>query len=166
MNKEGERSHTPVEIERKFLVKELPNNIDVSPHEEIVQGYLAIMGNGTEIRLRKKGGKYFQTAKSGGTKTRTEVEIEVTQEQFETLWPLTEGKRIEKTRYEIPFGDSIIELDVYHGQLQGLKSAEVEFNTETASADFMAPGWLGNEITDDQRYKNQNLALYGFPSES
>lgn len=164
--KEGPLVPTPLEIERKFLVRELPDNIDAFPHEEIVQGYLAIMENGTEIRLRRKGEKYYQTVKSGGSKTRTEVEIEITPEQFEKLWPLTVVKRVEKTRYEISLGDQIVELDIYHGQLEGLLSAEIEFNTEIASTGFTVPAWLGDEITQDSRYKNQNLARHGIPPKS
>ena len=157
------QKHLPLEIERKFLVKEFPNNIDSFPRNDIVQGYLTIKGKGSAMRLRKKGKKYYQTVKSKGNKIRTEVEVEITPEQFEKLWPLTKGNKIEKTRYEIPFGDLTIELDVYHGQLEGFLSAEVEFKTETESNNFVAPNWLGKEVTENKKYKNHSLALYGIP---
>ena len=70
---------------------------------------------------------------------RVEEEIEIEPDRFERLWPLTEGRRIEKTRYEIDAGgDLVIELDVYKGDLDGLVTAEVEFDSEEA-ADASSP---------------------------
>jgi CYTH domain-containing protein len=73
------------EIERKFLVESLPENIDDFEKKEIIQGYLAVAEDGTEVRLRKKGEKYFQTVKSGGGKVRSEFEVEITREQFDAF---------------------------------------------------------------------------------
>ncbi len=158
-----EKQPQPQEIERKFLVKLLPENLEQYPHKDIAQGYLAITEDGTEVRLRQKGEKYFQTVKSGAGKTRFESEIEITENQFNTLWEATNGKRVEKTRYEISHESGTIELDVYHGDLDGLLSAEMEFTSEEASNAFVAPEWLHEEVTDDKRYKNQSLALHGVP---
>jgi len=58
---------------------------------------------------------------------RRELEIELTPDQFNTLWPGTEGRRIEKIRYQIDEGAQKIELDVFRGNLEGLVLAEVEF---------------------------------------
>lgn len=155
----------PQEIERKFLVESLPEDIEQYPNEDIVQGYLAIMEDGTEIRLRNKGDKYFQTVKSGRGKTRMELEIEITQEQYELFWVMTEVKRVEKKRYQIPHEKGIIELDVYGGDLDGLLSVEIEFKDQDASEDFKAPEWFGREVTEDPNYKNQSLALNGIPKQ-
>lgn len=159
----SEKQPQPQEIERKFLVKSLPENLEQYPHKDIVQGYLAIAEDGTEVRLRQKGNKYFQTVKSGSGKTRFESEIEITEEQFNSFWEVTKGKRVEKTRYEIPHENGTIELDVYRGDLDGLLSAEMEFSSEEESDKFTVPEWLSEEVTDDKRYKNQNLALHGVP---
>ena len=159
----SEKQSQPQEIERKFLVKSLPENLEQYPHKDIVQGYLAITEDGTEVRLRKKGKKYFQTVKSGAGKTRFESEVEITEDQFNTLWEATKGKRVEKTRYEIPHESGTIELDIYHGDLDGLLSAEMEFSSEKDSNEFVTPIWLSEEVTDDKKYKNQNLALHGVP---
>ena len=159
----SEKQLQPQEIERKFLVKSLPENLKQYPSKEIIQGYLAITEDGTEVRLRQKGKKYFQTVKSGSGKTRFESEIEITAEQFNSLWEATKGKRVEKTRYEIPHENGVIELDVYRGDLDGLLSAEMEFSSEEDSNKFIAPKWFNEEVTDDKRYKNQNLALHGVP---
>jgi len=159
----SEKQSQPQEIEKKFLVKSLPENLEQYPHKDIVQGYLAITEDGTEVRLRKKGKKYFQTVKSGAGKTRFESEVEITEDQFNTLWEATKGKRVEKTRYEIPHESGTIELDIYHGDLDGLLSAEMEFSSEKDSNEFVTPIWLSEEVTDDKKYKNQNLALHGVP---
>ena len=161
----SEKQPQPQEIERKFLVKSLPENLDQYPHKDIVQGYLAITEDGTEVRLRQKGKKYFQTVKSGSGKTRFESEVEITEEQFNSLWEATRGKRVKKTRYEIPHESGTIELDVYHGDLNGLLSVEMEFSNEEDSNRFIVPKWLSEEVTDDKRYKNQNLALHGIPKQ-
>ncbi len=151
------------EIERKFLVKGLPPGLENFAAHEIVQGYIVISDDGTEVRLRKKGEKYYQTVKTGEGLKRGESEIELAGEQFESLWPLTEGKRVGKTRYEISHGDNLIELDVYSGALKGLLVVEVEFPSEEESAGFNPPSWFGKEVTEDPRYKNKNLALHGIP---
>jgi len=156
----------PKEIERKFLIESLPPDLDKFPKKEISQGYLAITPDGTEVRLREKGDKYYQTIKTSGGKVRGETEIEITKEQFKSLWPMTEGKRVEKIRYEIPYQNSLIELDVYASALKGLLTAEVEFKTEKGSDEFVPPEWFGKEVTEDKRYKNQNLAIAGIPEMS
>ncbi|PIT88778.1 MAG: adenylate cyclase [Candidatus Magasanikbacteria bacterium CG10_big_fil_rev_8_21_14_0_10_36_32] len=153
------------EIERKFIIKSLPNNIEQYPHKEIMQGYLTIDENKEKIRLRKKGEKYFKTIKSGSGKVRTEIEEEITEKVFNSLWDNTKGKRIEKTRYEIPNESGIIELDIYRGDLDGLVTAEVEFNNVEDCDKFIPPDWFGEEKTDDDKYQNHNLALHGLPKE-
>jgi adenylate cyclase len=153
------------EIERKFLVKELPENLHQYPSTEIIQGYFAITKDGTEVRLRKKGERYFQTVKSGFGLQRVEAEIEISKDQFEKLWPMTEGKRIEKVRFEIDHSGIKIELDIYSGILNGLIVAEVEFPSIEQAKSFIPPNWFGKEVTEDERYKNRNLVLYGIPDE-
>lgn len=152
------------EIERKYLVHTPPENLDQYPKEEIVQGYIVIAPDGTEVRLRRKGIKFYLTVKGGGTEVRPETEIKITEEQFNILWPTTAGKRIEKTRYKIPHKNKNIELDIYHGNLRGLITAEVEFANEDESKQFEPPQWFGEEVTKRLEYKNQNLALFGLPA--
>ncbi len=162
---EDETARSAWEIERKFLVVEAPPGLDRYPYEAIRQGYLALTEDGTEVRLRHKGPRFFQTIKRGEGLQRAELEIALTGEQFETLWPLTEGKRVVKVRYAIAYEGRTIELDVYRGALAGLITAEVEFPSLEASAAFQPPSWLGAEITEDARYKNKNLAVFGVPPE-
>jgi len=151
-----------LEIEKKFLIKELPKNLENYISYEISQGYLIIMKD-KELRIRRKGEKYYQTIKTGEGLSRNEKEIEITSDQFNALWPLTEGKRVEKVRYEIGDKSSLIELDIYYGPLKGLITAEVEFKSEQSSNEFQPPQWFGKEITLESSYKNKNLALLKTP---
>jgi adenylate cyclase len=153
-----------IEIERKFLVEQLPPDLDSHPHREIEQGYLAITDD-VEVRVRRYGDDAFLTIKSSGGESRVEEEIEIDRRRFVALWPLTDGRRIEKRRYRIPAGDGLtLELDVYHGRLEGLVTAEVEFESVDDAAAFVPPDWLGRDVTDDRRYKNQRLATRGLPN--
>ena len=146
------------EIERKFLVRRLPEQLAAFPHAEIDQGYLAIAPGGVQVRLRKAGEKHSLTYKRGRGSAREEREIELTPEQFAVLWPATEGKRLTKTRYDVPLGDRTVEIDVYTGRHAGLIVAEVEFDDEQSARTFAVPGWLGKDVSHDRRYSNQLLA--------
>ena len=155
-----------VEIERKFLVTALPDDLDRHPARPIRQGYLAIEDGGTEVRVRQIGAETVLTVKRGGGRTRLEEEIAIPPDAFERLWPLTEGRRVEKVRHVLPAGDDarVLELDVYEGDLDGLVVAEVEFASEQHADAWSPPAWLGAEVTQDERYKNRRLATDGVPS--
>jgi adenylate cyclase len=146
------------EIERKFLVRKLPEDLATYPSTEISQGYLVSTDDGLQVRLRKQGEQYSLTYKRGLGNVREEREVALTAEQFATLWPATEGKRLVKTRYEIPLGERIVEIDLYGGQHEGLIVAEVEFDDEQSAINFQPPDWLGDDVTGDPRYSNQLLA--------
>ena len=154
-----------MEIERKYLISILPENLGTFPSSEIRQGYLAESRSGTEVRVRQKGDNYSLTVKSGAGRQRSEVELALSPQQFEMLWPLTEGFRVFKKRIDIPFQEFTIELDIYHDNLEGLVTAEVEFQTLEISRSFTPPNWFSREITDDLRYTNRTLAQSGIPSD-
>ena len=111
-----------------------------------------------QVRLRKSGERYTLTFKRGSGNVREEREVELTATQFDALWPATEGKRLVKTRYEIPLGELTVEIDVYHERHEGLVVAEVEFDEKEAARNFRPPDWLGADVTGDPRYSNQLLA--------
>jgi adenylate cyclase len=146
------------EIERKFLVRKMPDGLTSYPNNEISQGYLVSLDDGTQVRLRKANEQRTLTFKRGTGNVREEREVELTAKQFDALWPATEGKRLVKTRYEIPLGERIVEIDVYHDRHEGLVVAEVEFDDEDAAKNFHPPEWLGDDVTGDPRYSNQLLA--------
>jgi adenylate cyclase len=153
-----------MEIERKFRVTELPD-LAQSEGEPIEQGYLALADDdgGAEVRLRRKPDHLCLTVKAGSGRSRAEEEIELEPERFEALWPLTDGRRLAKTRYRLPHGELEIELDVYAGDLDGLAVAEVEFEDEPAADAFEPPAWFDDEVTGERRYLNETLATEGRP---
>jgi len=70
---------------------------------------------------------------------------------------------VEKTRYLIPYGIHIIELDIFHGELDGLILAEVEFTSDEQAKNFILPDWFAQDVTKDKRYANKNLCRKGLP---
>ncbi len=153
-----------MEIERKFLVGEVPPGLAIDSQEEIDQGYLSIGED--EIRLRLRGGRHLITAKRGHGLTRVEVEVPLDHASFDALWPLTEGRRVAKTRSTTQIEGGTLEIDVYKGSLAGLVTAEIEFEDSAAAEAFVPPRWLLRELTGDERYSNQRLALDGLPAEA
>lgn len=154
-----------IEVERKFVVCSPPNNIESYPHYDIEQGYM-VVGEEGEARLRRMDNTHALTVKSKGDLARGEWEVRITKSQFEELWPSTKGKRVMKTRYRIPIGESdslVAELDIYAGKLASLMTVEVEFPDEEVAASFVAPEWFDIEVTEDPSYKNQRLAVWGLP---
>src|SRR4030095_8401112 len=89
-----------VEIERKWLVGN-PPNLKNRNGATIIQGYIAVTGDGVEVRMRQKGKRFFETVKTGTGVQRGEFEIELSRRQFKSLWPATAGRHLEKTRYTI-----------------------------------------------------------------
>jgi CYTH domain-containing protein/CHAD domain-containing protein len=149
------------EIERKFLVAEMPRA--ESAAVTIEQGYLAL-DDRAEVRLRRIDGELLLTAKIGHGEVREEVEVAIHPKAFEELWPLTAGRRVRKVRHYVPLGEGLrAEIDVYEGKLDGLRTAEVEFDTPEKAEAFLPPPWLGAELTGDVRYANQTLATVGLP---
>ncbi len=167
-----ETQRGPIETERKFLVEELPDDIDLDniPRVVLRQGYVVVSSDGAETRIRSFDNERFElTVKSAGTVQRSEQTIKLPKDMFEVLWAQTTGMRVEKTRYKIPYGKHTIELDIYEGHLTGLMTAEVEFegrqeDAEVKASTFDPPAWFGRDVSKDRRYKNQNLA-HGLPRE-
>lgn len=151
-----------IEIERKFLVNELPT--DLPEGTRILQGYLA-HDDQMEVRIRQYGIRHFLAVKEGSGLTRRETEIEISPQQFQSLWPSTEGRRLEKLRSKISSGACQIEFDRYLGDLAPLLVAEVEFASVAESEQFVKPGFLGLEVTEEEAYKNSSLAIHGTPDE-
>src|SRR6266699_7290541 len=121
------RSHhvSSREIERKFLIKGLPVKILRSRHFPIAQGYLANEPRGRHVRLRKKGKTASLTFKIDRGTSREERAIRLSPQQFAMLWPATRGRRLCKTRYEIPWKKLRIEVDIYRGRNHGVVVAGV-----------------------------------------
>ncbi|MFE4516512.1 adenylate cyclase [Kitasatospora sp. NPDC056783] len=157
----------PLEIERKFLLSAFEPP-PTAVRRRIEQGYLAIKADGTEVRLRRIGDGLVLGVKRGvspsaGSPVRIEVERALEEREFTELWPATEGARVVKDRYTFEASGVIVHVDVYRGELAGLRTAEVEFDSEAAAEAFVAPDWFGAEVTGVKAYKNQTLATAGLP---
>src|SRR5262245_2548277 len=133
---------SPVEIERKFLASEIPGEPDRLKSERIEQGYLCA-GDESEVRLRRIGKIPVLTVKRGAGAKRLELEVELTEEQFQGLWGGTAGARLIKRRYYVPVGEETAEVDVYEEHLEGLITVEVEFRSLDCSEAFAPPEWFG-----------------------
>ena len=151
-----------IEIERKFLLATLPDDIEQQPYNIIRQGYI-VTDSDNEVRVRAKGNDYYLTIKQGSGLSRNEVEMAISEKQFDALWPLTANKRVEKIRYDYQGHASLIEIDVYSNGLSPLKVAEVEFGSVEESRYFIAPAFFDREVTEDKSYKNAALAVHGMP---
>jgi CYTH domain-containing protein/CHAD domain-containing protein len=155
----GEDGKSMVERERKFLVAEHPRlTVD---GERIRQGYLAVDGK-VSVRVRDRTGEGLTlTVKAGSPPARTELEWALDRGEFEVLWALAELRGVDKTRYRLPVGEHVAEVDVFDGPLEGLWLVEVEFESDKDMSEFKPPAWFGREVTDDDRYLNSNLAVHG-----
>lgn len=157
----------PAEIERKLLVGTPPPDLQDGTWSasRLEQGYLAVTDD-VEVRVRRVDGDAARlTVKSAPGLSRVEEELDLDPEAFKRLWPLTEGRRVVKTRWTRADGDDglFLELDVYEGSLTGLITLEVEFDDEDAATAWSPPPWAGREVTGEKAYANQSLALYGVP---
>jgi CYTH domain-containing protein len=159
-----------MEIERKFLLSEVPPTMRFARREPIRQGYLALDGD-TEVRLRITPKGALMTIKAGRGGVRVEEEIPLQARQAEALWELTEGRRVQKSRRRVRLAGPAegpelhVEVDEYAGALDGLVVAEVEFPDEATARGFEPPAWFGRELSDDWRYANRSLASDGMPAE-
>ena len=155
----ADRTRNNREIERKFLIKQLPDDLKRSRSLIIEQGYLATEPAGRQVRVRKTGRSASLAFKVRRGTHREEREIKLSPKQFAALWPGTAGRRLRKMRYEIPWKNVLIEIDIYRGRHTGLIVAEVEFPDRATARRFKAPWWLGREVTGEKRYSNVRLAL-------
>lgn len=166
------------EIERKFLIKELPTYIDfVSLNKSrITQCYLNGANDEIEVRARRyedhveKGVKerYYLDIKSKGSKIRLEVGLPIVKEQFDNIYSEFKTIQVVKMRYKVPSmtatGKKIF-LDVYEGHLKGYICAEFEGETEKIVDDYKPEPWFTREITGEKAYKNRYIAINGLPRE-
>lgn len=144
-----------MEIERKYLLKKLPNNLDTYRHRHLEQGYLC---TAPVVRIRKDDDRYELTYKSGGMMVRQEYNLLLTKDSYEHLKKKVDGRLITKKRYMIPYEKYMIELDVFENDLAPLVLAEVEFETEEEANSFTPPEWFGKDVTFSKAYHNSVLS--------
>lgn len=153
-----------MEIEKKYRVKKLPEDLKKYPSLDIEQGYLC-----TEpvVRIRKMNEEYILTYKSKAplqesqyyTKISNEAEFPLNESSYVHLREKVDGNLIQKKRYLIPLGNGLkVELDVFGGHLEGLVFAEVEFQSVEEAMEFIPPDWFGEDVSLDKRFNNSNLS--------
>ena len=151
-----------MEIERKFLVGELPDGLERWPVQRLEQAYLCTR---PVLRVRRSGEEYVFTCKGEGLLAREEHELSLTREAYEHLLAKADGAVITKDRYRIAYQGRTIELDVFAAPFAPLVMAEVEFESEAAAAAFCPPPWFGREVTYEGAYTNAALSRRGAPPE-
>lgn len=156
-----------MEIERKFLIKKLPDLYKYSFHL-IEQAYLCVA---PVVRVRREDDIFYLTYKGGGMMMRREENLPLTKESYLHLLEKADGIIITKKRYLIPLENPkslnpnfsfdkplLIELDVFFGIYEGIIVAEVEFESKEAAISFAPPEWFGEDVTHDGRYHNSSMS--------
>ncbi|MCI9339963.1 MAG: CYTH domain-containing protein [Dorea sp.] len=145
-----------MEIERKYLIHQLPEALDSYPCRMIEQGYL---NTDPVIRIRKDNDSYELTYKSKGLLARQEYNLPLTANAYAHLLTKIDGRLIKKKRYMIPLDSGLTaELDIFEDGLAPLKLVEVEFPTLEAAGSFIPPSWFAEDVTYSSEYHNSNLS--------
>jgi adenylate cyclase len=145
-----------IETERKFLVKGDFKHLSVQKKE--VKQYYLIKDPEKTVRIRVCDDEAFLTIKSSsfkGSISRSEWEYKIPVSDAESMVPLCLPGKIEKTRFLVPSGTHVFEVDLFHGKNEGLIIAELELSEEDEP--YEKPDWLGEEVTGNPAYYNSNL---------
>lgn len=144
-----------MEIERKFTVKKIPDNLDAYKYHDIEQVYVL---TNPVIRARKRDDEFILTVKGSGMMARSEFELPLDEDAYNKLKQKAEGIVISKRRYLIPFGQYTIELDIFNDPVAPLVIAEVEFESIEAANSFIPPEWFDEDVTNNPKYHNSNIS--------
>ncbi len=145
-----------MEIERKFLIHKLPDNLNAYPFQLLEQAYLC---TDPVVRVRRSDDIYTLTYKSKGLMSREEYNLPLTAESYEHLKKKADGNIIRKKRFRIPLPDELtIELDLFDSPFEELILAEVEFISKEQALSFLPPDWFGEEVTWSTEYHNSTLS--------
>ncbi len=159
-----------MEIERKFTIKKMPENLESYPCHHIEQAYL---NTNPVVRVRKEDEEYYLTYKGKGMMAREEYNLTLNQESYYHLREKADGNVISKKRYLIPLKNPqfkpgcplppngytlTIELDVFDAPFDSLVLAEVEFGSKEAAESFLPPEWFYEDVTYEEAYHNSNLS--------
>lgn len=159
-----------MEIERKFTIKALPEQLSQYPFHHIEQAYL---NTDPVVRIRKQDDEYYLTYKGKGLLAREEYNLPLNEHSYYHLREKADGNIIAKKRYLIPVEhptfasdyefpvDQIsltVELDVFEAPFENLIIAEVEFPDERTAEAFCLLDWFLDDVTNDPAYHNSNLS--------
>ena len=146
-----------MEIEKKFLPGNLPEDLNQYTHHKIEQAYL---NTSPVVRIRKQDSEYYLTYKGGGMMAREEYNLPLNEKSYNHLLKKVDGNIITKTRFCIPINDGNLtaELDIFEGKFSGMVLIEVEFESVEQADSFQKPDWFGEEVTYDKIYHNSYLS--------
>ena len=148
-----------MEIERKFLVKELPADLEQFQCRQIEQAYL---NTKPVVRIRRSDTEYYLTYKGSGMMAREEYNLPLNEKSYYHLREKADGNIITKTRFLIPLEDGhTAELDIFEGKFAGMLLVEVEFSSIEDANSFVPPKWFGKDVTNDGHYHNSYLSKIG-----
>lgn len=146
-----------MEIEKKYLIHKLPENLETYPRKKIQQAYLC---TNPVVRIRKQDEEYILTYKGKGLMIREEYNLPLNRDAYEHLLQKADGIVLTKTRYLLPLPQGLtIELDVFDAPYENLRLAEVEFSSEEEANAFVPPEWFGEDVTFSKKYHNSVLSL-------
>lgn len=162
-----------MEIEKKYTIKSLPDDLESYPCKTIEQAYL---NTSPTVRVRKSGNDYTLTYKGSGLMAHEEYELPLDERSYHHLLQKADGNIISKKRYVIPLrgpqlDDSYIpltdvhlsiELDVFDPPFSPLIIAEVEFPDIRMADAFIPPAWFDRDVTDDPEYHNSVMSQKKF----
>lgn len=146
-----------IETERKFLVKGDFKHLSVQKKE--IKQYYLVKDPEKTVRIRVCDDEAFLTIKGlsfKGSISRSEWEYKIPVSDAESMVPLCLPGKIEKTRFLVPSGTHVFEVDLFHGKNEGLIIAELELTEEDEP--YEKPDWLGEEVTGNPAYYNSSLA--------
>ncbi len=165
------KERTEMEIERKFTIRKLPENLESYPFHHIEQAYLC---TSPVVRVRKEDDEYILTYKGSGMMAREEHNLALNKDAYYHLREKADGNIISKRRYLIPLvnpsfaegaptppADYVltIELDVFDAPFAPLIMAEVEFGSKEAAEAFIPPDWFSEDVTYRKEYHNSYMAM-------
>lgn len=156
------------EIERKWLVDKEKIPYDLNKAMDIYDIQQTYICFNPEMRVRNynNGQSYEFTIKTNLTEDgliRDEINMDITQEQYENLIEKKECFTIHKTRYNVYDNGQVMAIDIFHDELDGLAYMEIEFKSKEDSDNYETPSWVIKDVTSDVRYKNGHLVRFGIP---
>ena len=144
-----------MEIERKFLVRSLPDRLADYQMRMIEQAYL---NTDPVVRVRREDEDYYMTYKGRGLIAREEYNLPLNEDAYRHLKAKADGNVITKRRYLIPLGGFTAELDVFEGVFEGLCVVEVEFESMAQAEAFIPPAWFGRDVSEERTFQNSVLS--------
>lgn len=144
-----------IEIEHKYLCKD--NSFKRMSHYSVRmrQGYLS-RDKQHVVRVRTRGEDGYLTVKGvNDGDARLEFEYKIPIEDARRMLELCEGKVIDKTRYLVSYEGFEWEVDEFHGEHEGLVTAEIEL--PESHRNYALPPFVGEEVTGNPDYYNSNL---------